>query len=111
MSNICLIKVSGDRILSQWRNDQDYDNFDQAALDILADSNEVHGDSRTMEGYACADTNILKVAVDGGALLCDGPACDFDVKPKSAVTSETIIPPFGVEVEDIPDADFVVCYV
>lgn len=110
MPNTCFIKVSGGRILTQWRTDQNYEDFDQTALDILAYSNETHGESRTMVAHACGDSDLLKAAFDAGAEFCDGPDCDFDVILKSAVTTETIVPPEGVIVDDIPDADYVVCH-
>ena len=110
MPNICFIKVSGDRILSQYREDQDYSNFGPIADAILAESNSLHEDSRTMVGHACADVDALRAAHAAGAVFCDGPDCDFDVMLKSSVTTQTIVPPEGVDVADIPDTDWVVCH-
>lgn len=108
MPNVLIIKVANNHFMSHFKVSQDYSGAQARCDDLMA---RHHGGAPCV-GMALCDTALMGSAQDSGKHFDAGPAAgsDFDVMQKSAVTTETIIPPDGVLVGDIGDSDWVVCY-
>lgn len=114
MPNILIIKVADDHLMTHYKTSGDYSNLAARVATIMADN---HGGAAD-EGYALCCAVKLRNAFDlpkGWRTGPDDPLnpipCDFRVMPKSAVTTETIIPPMDLTVDDLDPTDPVVCYV
>jgi len=109
MSNLLIISMSSNQIMTYFRPDQNYSNL----AEIAEACRVQHFPLESVSKYALCDTEETERVVDGGKNLLTGSVSgggDFSIKLKSAVTTETIIPPSGVSVADIPSTDNVVCY-
>ena len=114
MPNILVIKIANDHLMTHFKYNGDYSDLATRVATIMAD---YHG-SATEEGYALCDSDALQAAVDlpkGWRTGVDDPLnpipCDFRLMLKSAVTTETIIPPMGMTIAELLSTDLVVCYV
>ncbi|GAG24281.1 unnamed protein product [marine sediment metagenome] len=111
MPNTLFIKLVADHIVSVYRVSQDYsDPWLQNKVDAYAD--EFIGGASPV-GFALAHCETMAAAEATGKEYIPGPAGggDFDVIQKSAITTETAIPPEGMTLDSLADDDYVVCYV
>ena len=110
MTNTLFIKLASNHIVSVYRVNQDYsDPWLQSKVDAYAD--EFIGGAPPV-GVALAQREGFIAAEDTGKTFVPGPggSGDFDVIQKSAITTETAIPPEGLTLGDLADDDYVVVY-
>lgn len=109
MPNILIIKIVEDNLMTYYKVNQDYSNLAAFVAALV----EEKYPGQVADLYALCDSDVLKTAVDIPKTWAVGPVggSDFRVMLKSAVTTETIIPPNGMTVGDLLDTDPVVCYV
>ena len=106
--DILIIKVSDDSLLTHFRMDQNYSEVDSMVTALILR----HHPGKTAAAYALADADTFQGQIDLGKTLGNtvGVDSDFNVQQKSAVTTETIIPPEGIAEVDLLGTDDVVCY-
>ncbi len=107
--DILMIKVSDGKLITHFKFSQDYSSIADMVTAVLL---RFHP-GKTADAYALCDAVELQDQVDGGKTLTVGDVGgggDFDVMLKSAVTSETIIPPDGILVSALLDGDDVRCH-
>lgn len=107
--DMLLIKVSSGEVMTHFRMDQDYSGI--AGMVIACILRFYPGETAT--AYALCDAELFQAQVKLGKNFVKGDPAgggDFDVRLKSAVASQTIIPPNGVSVGSIDAGDDVVCY-
>jgi hypothetical protein len=104
-----MISFTGNQHVTHFRVDQQYSGAASIADAVGAE----YFPAETVSSCALCDAGILDAQIAGGKIFLAGDVTgggDFSIKLKSAVTTETIIPPAGVLVSDIPSTDHVVCY-
>lgn len=102
VGNILVVKLSDGNVMTCHRYDNDYSGGQPAVDAMVTDAHP----SLTSSGHAICSAALLTQHNDSapGANL----DADINVMLKSAVTTEVIIPPVGVEASDIPLTDSVV---
>jgi len=111
--DILIIKVSTGEVMTHFRTNQNYSEV--ASMVTACVLRHYPGKSAT--SYALCDAEEFQLKIDEGKDLDVGnpagaplPGGDFDVRQKSAVTTQTIIPPNGMVEGDLLPTDDVVCY-
>jgi hypothetical protein len=112
MPNQLIIKIESDYFMTSFKVDQDYSNpWMQDTIDELMDE---FNEGSPPAAIAIVDAAVMGAArEDLGKIFITGAAggSDFDIIQKSALTTETAIPPEGLTLGDLADEDYVVCYV
>ena len=114
MPNILIIKVADDHLMTHFKVNGDYSELADRVTMLM----DLYHPGEVADAYALCCSDKLRTAValpKGWRTGPDDPGnpipCDFRVMLKSAVTTETILPPMGMTVEDLLDTDPVVCHV
>ena len=103
MGDILVVKTSTGKKMTNFRLDDDY----VGAATIAADLVGAHYPAESLDSYALCDAVLWEsyYTPEGATEVAEG----FDIMAKSAVTTETIIAPDGVALQDIDAGDSVVC--
>jgi len=109
MSNILMIRTTSGKYLTHQRADDNYTDANEIAAKCI----EIHYPGEKMDTFAICGALALHEAVEEGKKFVPGMtsgAGDFSIKTKRQITTQTIIPPFGVGISAISSDENVVCY-
>ena len=110
MPNILVIKLEANFLMTSFKVNQDYSGATASCTELIARK----APAKSLLACALCDSDEWTSLIEAGTKAFvpgEGGASDFDLKQKSAITTETIILPDGVAIEDIDASDYVVCYV
>ena len=101
MGDILIIKMNDGKFMTHCRLDSTYGDKAALAASLVAE----HHPAKAVDAYAVCECEKYERHYVAHEDICNG----IDIMAKSAVTTETIITPDGVALQDIDDADAVVC--